>query len=631
MRESLTLRSRVRESGLVRTLKRRFRAIAADPSTAVGVLFGTLGAFFGLVSIWFTLSRTALGPWSIVEALGTLAAIICAALFVTFFLASYFTLISLEPDRYAIVTISGRTPSEILLTVSEHIKKACALFVRTAEKVELDLAQLRAALVSGSNERIQLAARNLERSQTQVKAMILRQQTALRRIEEMKLRTATELNIPTRRICDHVFQYSPLIHADRSRKYLRNLEELALPAINDAWALNKDRMNGLLDQCQLMLADARRRVRLQQELQRARDLHRFISELASLHSTSGSLQTYAAALREVAIGAPKIGPFGPDHLIGRRLRLLFRKQRAHPGFDLHVLLQQLVAQWRSSSNDFDPVVVGLQAAALSWIAKGSSDGPVGSLELEAIEQLPSYLGHHLSTTRRGISSHFGQLLTEFFEGATDGDCYLVSHGYSKTVREVLKRNRELVNHLNIFLLISGQEETFDARVLAYELKEKPNSTFPVTRTGCTGLLPAAPNLAAGNLALLLGMLTGKSRVIILLGADCFDPAGRAMHARGAGWLIRRLRRKLPAGAQMLVVICTEGFRKISEPLTATRFYRDHFDRVDLYRPDEISLIVTEAGVQPSSWKGRVMTAPSQSKPAPTARPKAKPRKKGPGP
>lgn len=435
-----------------------------------------------------------------------------------------------------------------------------------------------------------------------------KQYTGLLRTEVMKYRASQELDIPPRRLCDHLFQYSPAMHRDRLAKYVQNWEEI-LDFRPIGPGVDEQRLRDKVIQNISFINNVLLRRRYQKQILENRDLHPYIVQFASMHSTSGSLHTYAESLRFVAMS-------GLRNLVETRVRarkrekdrirdrfaFLCRKQQAHPGFDLHALLLRAIGR-------MDPKFSGLLSSARSVLDEleisrlpsggGSEDIPTISEErLESFRYLSFSLACLVADSRAEIFEKFWNVYKAWFDQINVR--YIITHGYSRTVLSVLRRclpsreeaEEEPIEELpRLFFLLPDSKDSFDTRVMEYELKEDP-------------YLDRFRYLAAGSEKHLLGIFESNGPVLVLLGAECFDQDKRVVHPRGIEPVLRALLkdfkdRTIPC----LVAVVAESYKCHEDSLTKdTKFYGQHFDRIDLYPPDLIHLILTGEGTYPPDWQ-----------------------------
>jgi len=560
-----------------------------------------------------------------------------------------------DPETYARILLSGRPEKEVLFTISRRIDRTCSRALRLSTWAEDLLLELESAYRPAAEERrkppippewwrrradrfiaglslrfckVRKLFRNskglplngqqgsLDQYRNEIEVLVwwLRRfphqmHTRLLRIETMKYRASVELDIPPRRICDHMFQYSPAMHRDRLQKYVQNWGQI-LDARTDTDE-EKRRLWNLAVQNLTVLNNTRRRRRYQREILENRDLHPFIVQLASKHSTSGSLQTYAEALRYVAmLGKRRLsrsrgGTEEEIQAISTRLQFLYRKQRAHPGFDLHALLIRALCSIESEQHDI-PDMLGLLEELRSTLPENGSHAPlkISERRLEAFRSLSFRLTALFDKSREGIVERFKKVCSTWLQSGQSDNRYIVSHGYSRTVLSVLRSSLPIPKNVlpanklpRLFFLLPDEKDSFDTRVMEYELKEM--RIFRPFR-----------NFAAGNEKHLLALLKETDQVLILLGAECFDIERRMVHPRGFRPLLSTILEEMK-GRVCWVVVVAESYKRNDHLLTDdTQFYGQHFDRIDLYPPDLIHCIITDDDIYgeapPSHEQGGVI-------------------------
>ena len=109
---------------------------------------------------------------------------------------------------------------------------------------------------------------------------------------------------------------------------------------------------------------------------------------------------------------------------------------------------------------------------------------------------------------------------------------LVTHGFSTTVRDVLKRGITDRGNTDIFIIGSGKHGSLDSKMMCNCLVELADSE-------------RFRNVTVGDEQCLLSFLDNTTHVMFVLGAECFDGKGRALHPRGLrmGGLRTRLANK----------------------------------------------------------------------------------------
>ena len=166
------------------------------------------------------------------------------------------TLRTLSPAEYAGVLIAGRSAPEILYVIAKHIEAECRAFSDVADGISHYHAKLLHAVVANEKtDECREALKEIEPDSDSVddliaalRQLVIDQHSHLQRIEEMKRVAAVELDIPARRLCDYVFQYSPAIQRDRVRKYLYNWTEMRSSGVSLTANQAVERFRGLVRQ-----------------------------------------------------------------------------------------------------------------------------------------------------------------------------------------------------------------------------------------------------------------------------------------------------------------------------------------------------------------------------------------------
>jgi len=571
-------------------LSQRARAAFLAPGITVTVLAAAFSILFPLL---FPLLPSGSVPYHLVLLLGAAA---LAALVVLLVLSGALALWAADPQAYASMLLAGRPPTEVLVVISRHIMRSCERTLALVDGGKGLFEALEKRLIDQPEKLTEGERGQIADFRSQIRRLMQEQHAPLLRIEAMKLLASREMDVPPRRLCDHVFQYSPTMHRDRLQKYLGLWGELL--NLQQLQSARDPRFKALLDQSKSFLNNTRRRIRYQTQILENRDLHPYIVQFASTHSTSGSLQTYAEALRFVAATSPRAGAPGKDIVeppIANRFRFLHRKQRAHPGFDLHTLLRRAVRAKTGGTAAQDALLKAL--AEEDQTTAGDSARLRESLTDDALAQLlslPANLTSLIAKSRKDIAAGFASVARAWFENVT-GTRYIVCHGYSRTVLAMLKNPPDgwpaAPQSPRLFFILAEEEDSFDTRVMEYELKESSNMR---------GLW----SFAAGAEGHLLGLVAPGDAVLVLLGAECFDGERRVVHARGIVRRLERLVRRLRnRGVKSLVAAVAETYKLHDTSLTQdTKFYSQHFDRIALYQPQAINLVVTDQKTLPEDWR-----------------------------
>lgn len=165
-------------------------------------------------------------------------------------------------------------------------------------------------------------------------------ETQLGRVEHCKLEIARELGIDGRRVCDHIFRFSPATYRGRLTKLQANLNSIRIDLEHIQTTQNLsliderflDRLAGLIRQSERIFRYVENISLHQDSLQNAPNALEFVIALSKENTPSGAVQTYARALEQLT----KDARFD-------ELRVLSDIQTVHPMIDAHAELTNLVA------------------------------------------------------------------------------------------------------------------------------------------------------------------------------------------------------------------------------------------------------------------------------------------------
>lgn len=207
----------------------------------------------------------------------------------------YVTYVAIPADRLAQAVVEGQNERTIVLYTSTRIVKLCRRFLRKVERSRAVIDALRVATEEGDRERLP-SVRRITKCISRFDKLLDRQHKDRRRIEVIKLAAAREFQVHERRLCDHVFQFSPVIFGDHFWRYLGNWREIRREAEQGNFA----NIGKLLDQNDDLERKCRRRIYYQSQLQSFSDLHADIIRCSSDLSASQSLLEYARTLETIS-------------------------------------------------------------------------------------------------------------------------------------------------------------------------------------------------------------------------------------------------------------------------------------------------------------------------------------------
>lgn len=283
-----------------------------------------------------------------------------------------------------------------------------------------------------------------------------------------------------------------------------------------------------------------------------------------------------------------------------RFVFLARKQKAHPGYSAHALLTSCLAKAADPNKPllfFLTKAIKCDVKSLADHLNDKTNRGVISL-LKDLSELPEKITDITSPKLRLLIENFDRMISSF-ANPRQGRLFIVTHGYSRTVREVLTRERgewlskekrndswKKEDH-EVFLLLDDSRGAIDTRIMEYELKANARSSNH----------EMAP-IEAGGGNILKSMVRKRDRILFVLGVECFDESGWALHPRGLhSYLEKGLLSDLRGLCKHVrVVAVAQSFKKQPNFLRSPEHYEDHFDRIDLYPPGVIENMITDAGV-----------------------------------
>jgi hypothetical protein len=117
------------------------------------------------------------------------------------------------------------------------------------------------------------------------------------------------------------------------------------------------------------------------------------------------------------------------------------------------------------------------------------------------------------------------------------------------------------------------------------------------------------HMAIANIDILCRLMDKDSAVMFILGAECFDDKKHVVHPRGIRRQIHKVKRVATNKGlrQPLVVVAAESYKRQVVDLTNSRLYSDHFDRIEIYEPEDIDIIVTDKTTYPLTWENQINT------------------------
>jgi len=203
-----------------------------------------------------------------------------------------------------------------------------------------------------------------------------------------------------------------------------------------------------------------------------------------------------------------------------------------------------------------------------------------TVTLQAVQDIRVYVTRSIAEDRDNIVKEFERDCRDWFKDAYAA-AYVVTHGYSKTVREAITRGLPPMDPLPyVYLLVCRNTDEFDTRLMEYEISER-----------LRGEPEPYEHLASGEGEVLLRLLNEGDKVLVVLGAECFDTKDRVVHPRGMVDYLEEFVAKAVKKAEVRVIVLAEEY-KGQRDLANTKFYDEHFDRVSVYDGKNIDSILS---------------------------------------
>lgn len=411
-----------------------------------------------------------------------------------------------------------------------------------------------------------------------------------------------QLDIPLHRLRDLLLEYDPAVHRAHALRFIQNLELFTSDA-----KLREEHTENLLKDNGAITQRAESRIRTQRDLLQYTALHSSVLRMAAVHSTAQATQEYARAISQVARWTYEQTDTSLwDALYEAKLadgigalRFLACRQRTHSGFDLNQTCLNMVGMALRQNRNLD-----LQWKALEELGKSINKEDEGKFSSEhtyrgkdcagprnligSLKDLWPFTVQHIETDRRRIVTSF----SEMYGGWEDvhrkiRKTLFVTHGFSTTVREVFKRGlrspdpteRDREDLPDIFVIGSGDAADVDSRLMVSALLETPANERRFHR------------IAAGDENTLAKLVETDMKVMVVLGAECFDRRGRVMHPWGLEKM-EFVKSKIGNSTAFCVVVVAEGYKFHDNLLSTPQAFRYHLDRIQLYEPSLIDVIIT---------------------------------------
>jgi hypothetical protein len=188
----------------------------------------------------------------------------------------------------------------------------------------------------------------------------LSKHSVIEQICDMMEVLAVSMNIPSFRISDFLFQFSPDIYNLEMRLCLKRIDEIL------AYEEATSSPEGLIERAikiRKSFSTFYERIQYQENLFMNEDLHSSIVDISMGMGLTSSLRAYALGLKKIGSGNND-----DDKYVLDRLKFFYHKRRMFPGFDIHCLLINLIEK----SNRDESIKNGIKEA-LKMLALDSFD------------------------------------------------------------------------------------------------------------------------------------------------------------------------------------------------------------------------------------------------------------------
>lgn len=521
---------------------------------------------------------------------------------------------AMTPAEYAQVLIAGRPMLESLQSISYEILAACQDFIRVIKPFQMN-----------PNDPQYVTRERVRPLEEEFSA----QQGRIVRVSALLGLAAKELNMPLARLRDRLFGYDPVMHRADMGKYLRNLQAraLAIERKLEGFELPPNMLDHLKGENEAIYEIAGKVMVGQEHLLRYTSLDRDVLHLAAVHSTSEAVEQYARALSTVARRTLETlhnarGEADQQYSLLNAwrvhdgvaaIRFLAQKQHSHSGFDLNELCKDLCSKLERLNIIPDAELGRLQLIFTDLLgshsrASGPADGPSywpfdngapkeeegpyteAVKKLRLLAKLWEGVTRLVWTSRLELSKRFKAEYRSWSVGETlpPVETLLVTHGFSGTVLHAFKVSFSQTPAPRVFIIKPEEPEDksegrddLDSRMMQAALVHTRQFR----------------SVAVGDVQALIGVLNRNTKVLVVLGAECFDEWRRVLHPWGVD--LHTLRTKLAwvAGLDNVkVFVVAEEYKSQKDLQADLQLYRLHLDRVRLYDPDFIDAIVTDERV-----------------------------------
>lgn len=619
----------------------RFKNVRASilhsPASTFSIILSYIGFITSFIIFWLD-RKEAINVPLITLVIICFSILLALILPLPFYLRYY--ILNLPLEEYASLIKSTLNESEMISHISYKIyevcnlfeketiwlknnnylinKEASLLFYKESEelKVTNDLKKDLEARVSG----IEKNAKNLQRLLLALQII----ERDLQRISILISSLSMRLKVSEVELCEHLFQFSPTMYKAWSKKFTDNLsvaidlksffpnKESQNYAADSIKTHALDRIRSLLFECNRFVDRNIAFKRFQCQNLAFRDMHSNVIGFMTNKSSCEAVKIYIKALRDIFNSLEdqldkKSDNFNKDCFI-EKFKYIFFKRKAHAGLDLHFSAERLLNDMiQQDVIKNDQIKSCFNIRFLEDNLKSNDMQKAEELylkitsEVSNLIQFYTYTVPYIEKCRQNVRSKFLEKLNEFIPNKKGETIYLITFGYSKIVRDVIKYAipkyaAKEIKKLRIIIFLSESESTIDARLIKYNLTEEKNSGYQ--------------DALVSNPEFLLPLLTKDSRLIILIGAEAFDEQKRIIRTNEYKSCFKKFlfeamkivegvninsqyfqKEALNEAKKIKVWVCAESFKQNKDLSEIQEFFDDQYEKVEMYEADYISEII----------------------------------------
>ena len=599
------------------------RAVALRSGLTLEIFFG-LVTVFGVVYLFYEEQHPVLAG----TALALLVLWAVAAIIMAFF--------GLHPDEWARIQVSSRD-------AEHHVRANAALAIALLENFyhstrrDAELFDSMETFIEKKEGELKRTGRNDdfrdlwndwrdkqrgERDLYAAGAFLHRKRRHFLLLERLKAHSAKELRVPLRRFCDHVLQASPVLLIELAHKYQQNWIEV-LSSTERLQNEGVPRLVALVRENRTTrdrVADALERLaQLRDHSQLADDVIR----MASCRSTSSSVRYYALALESNYTKHRSRSPWSEaEEDCWKALSFIWSRRHSRAGVDVNRLLIRLLTDRIPHADDDTKEWIAECVAVLEHLGTGAESHRGRSTHEDRPRLRDSrlgYLGFILGSQSRsctdGMTKQFKKFLEEVSKGADDRRIHIVTHAFSRNVRDVITGlGNQAPRVRTVTVLVSPSEESLEARFMLYELKRLSQElvygrqrTKPPVSEQRRDLRIA---VSAAGADFVFEAAEPNDIIIAVVGAEAWSKRPSVLHTRGLGdiaELVRAERRRRdgrrPASDtkfRLFVVVIGEEYKRVPSVRDTIEFFEDDNDHIDLHGPGVIDAVISEKKIYRSS-------------------------------